>query len=98
MSQHIGLNTTLEMNIIKLILLINRTSNTNRIGVCEVPEGSFLAHELSVDHHGEVNVQDAVVVDGQAKDDADQRELTLVLKRRWVEPEHLGALVVRKHS
>lgn len=73
-------------------------SASYRVGVGQVPEGSFLAHELAVDHHGEVDVQDAVVVDGQAQDDADQRVLALVLEGRRVEPEQLGALVVREHA
>lgn len=73
-------------------------SDSYRIGVGQVPERSFLAHELPVDHHGEVDVQDAVVVDGQAQDDADQRVLALVLEGRRVEPEQLGALVVREHT
>lgn len=73
-------------------------SGSYRIGVGQVPERPFLAHELPVDHHGEVDIQDAVVVDGQAQDDADQCVLAVVLEGRRVEPEQLGALVVREHT
>lgn len=48
--------------------------------ISKVSESSFLPHELSVDHHGKVYVQNTVVVNGQAQDDPDQCELAFVLK------------------
>ena len=39
--------------------------------ICQVPEGSLLAHQLAIDPHGKVYIQDAVVVNGQAQYNAD---------------------------
>ena len=43
--------------------------------VYEIVEAAPLPHQLAIDDHGEVNVQDDVVVDGESEHDADQREL-----------------------
>ena len=39
-------------------------SGTNRVGGIEILEVGGATNELVVDHHGEPNVQDDVVVDG----------------------------------
>lgn len=64
----------------------------------QIPESPLLAHELSVHHHGEVNVQDAVVVDGQAQNDPNEGELALVFKWCWVEPKQPCAFIICEHS
>ena len=61
-------------------------------------EGALFAHEFAVDNHGEVDVEDHVVVDGQPQYDADQHELTVILERRWVEPEVTGLFLMHKHA
>lgn len=71
---------------------------TYRVPVLEVVEGALPPHELAVDDHGEVDVQDDVVVDGQAQDDPDQLELRVALKRRRVEPVRLGLRIEREHG
>ena len=43
-------------------------------------EGTLLPHELPVDNHGEMDVQDAVVVDGEAQHDANKAVLGFVLQ------------------
>ena len=57
-------------------------------------EDSLAAEELDVDHHGEVHVQDDVVVDGEAKQKPDQPELLLSLKGGRVEPVQPRRLIV----
>ena len=66
--------------------------------VSEVGEDALLAHQLAVHHHGQVDVQDDVVVDGQTQHDANQCELTIILKRRRVEPEAVCLLRVDEHA
>ena len=51
----------------------------------EVVQDSLTADELAVDHHGEADVQDDVVVDGQTKEESDELILLLALKRGRVE-------------
>lgn len=77
---------------------LTQVGDTHRVGVAQVPERALLAHELPVDHHGEVHVQDAVVVDGQAQHDADQRELTLRFERGRIEPKQLCVFIVGEHA
>lgn len=69
-----------------------------RVGISQVPESSFLAHELPVHHHRKVDIQDTVVIDGQTENNADQRVLSLIFKRWWVEPKQFGALIVCEHA
>lgn len=69
-----------------------------QVGVGQVPQSSFLAHQLPVNNHREVDIQDAVVIDGQAQNDANQCVLALILKRWGVEPEQFGVLIVREHA
>ena len=63
---------------------------TNRVRVSQVSEDALLSHELAVDNHGQVDIEDDVVVNGEPKDDTDQCELAVILKRHWVEPESMS--------
>lgn len=69
-----------------------------RMRIRKVSESSFLPHELPVHHHGEVHIQNAVIVDGEAQYDPDQRELTFVLKWWGVKPEELCAFIIGEHA
>lgn len=68
------------------------------MGVLEVGESPPLAQQLAVDHHGEVHVQDAVVVDGQAQDEPHQVVLGVVFQGGRVEPEEFSLVIVGEHS
>ena len=46
--------------------------STHRMRVKQVGEHALLPHQLAVDHHGEVDVEDYVVIDGETEDDAYQ--------------------------
>ena len=70
----------------------------NWVGICQVWEGTLLPHELPVDHHGEMDVQDAVVVDGEAQNDANEAVLGFVLQRRRIKPKRPRLLVICEHS
>ena len=74
------------------------SEKTHRVRVSQVTERSFLPHELPVDNHGEVHIQDAVIVNRQAQDYADQGELTLSFKRGWIKPKQLCRFIVCEHA
>ena len=69
-----------------------------RINIEKVLENSLLPQQFAVDNHGELHVQNAAVVDGQAKHNANERELALGFKRQGVEPELPGLLIVCEHT
>ena len=64
----------------------------------EVFKDARLAHQFAIDHHGEVNVENDFVVDREAEYDAYEHILSVVLKRRRVEPERSGLLGEREHT
>ena len=64
------------------------------VGGIEVLEDRLAAKQLGVEHHGEVDVEDDVVVDGQPKQETDELELLLRLKGGGVEPEEPRHLIV----
>ena len=66
--------------------------------VHEVLEGGGLAEQLAVGGGGQVDVEDHVIVDGEAEHDADQRELAVRLERTAVRPEAARVLAVREHA
>lgn len=68
------------------------------IGISQIPEGSFFAHQFPVDHHGEVDIQNTVVINGQTQNDADQCVLALVFKGRGIEPKQFGSFIIREHA
>ena len=71
---------------------------THRMGVDEITEAAALPHQLAIDDHREVDVEDDVVVDGESEHDADQRELRVVLEAARVEPKHVRLVVQNKHA
>lgn len=77
---------------------LTATLGKSRVQLVEVLESPFTAEQFAVDDHGEVDVKDDRVVNGQAEHDADQCELTVTLERRRVEPELVGVTIVREHG
>mmetsp|Transcript_12175 Transcript_12175/g.26182 ORF Transcript_12175/g.26182 Transcript_12175/m.26182 type:complete len:222 (+) Transcript_12175:1602-2267(+) len=58
----------------------------------------FLAHQLLVEHHGEAELQDVAVVDGQAYEYAHQLELCVHVEVGGAKPVEPGALIIREHA
>ena len=54
--------------------------------------------ELAVDDHGKVDVKDDVVIDGQAKEKADELVLLFALKGERVEPVETAVIVIEEHA
>ena len=63
----------------------------------EVFKRPFLAKKLSVHNHWEVHIQNDVVVDCQAQDQTNQKELAICLKWIQIEPAVLCGLIKSEH-
>lgn len=68
------------------------------MGVWQVQEGSFFPHELPVDNHWEVNIQDAVVIYGETQDNSNECVLRLILQRGGIKPEKFCGVIIGEHS
>ena len=63
----------------------------------EVFKSPFLAKKLSVHNHWEVHIQNDIVVDCQAQDQTNQKELAICLKWIQIEPAVLCGLIKSEH-
>lgn len=68
------------------------------MGGWQVQEGSFFPHELPVDNHWEMNIQDAVVINGEPQDNSNKSVLRLILQRGWIKPEKFCSIIIGEHS
>lgn len=66
--------------------------------VWKVWVGPFFPHQFLVDNHGEMEIQDAVVVDGQAQDQSNESVLSFILQGGWIKPKDSCLIIVGEHS
>ena len=64
----------------------------------EIGKADRLPHQLLVHHVRKTGIKDYSIIDGSAEDNADEFELTLVLKRRAVEPVKTRVFFVHEHA
>lgn len=66
--------------------------------VWQVSVSPFFPHQFLVDNHGEMEIQDAVVVNGETQDQSDEGVLCFIFQGGWIKPKDLGLIIVGEHS
>lgn len=66
--------------------------------VWQVYVGPFFPHQFLVDNHGEMEIQDAVVVNGEAQDESNESVLRFIFQGGGIKPKDSGLIVVGEHS
>lgn len=61
--------------------------------VFQIGEASFFTQQLSVNHHRESHVQNNIVINSQAQNNADQSKLCVTFEWSWIEPGCLSIIL-----